>query len=150
MLMERLRELGLEMPELSPPVASYLPARRHAGLIYVSGQLPMKDGALLATGPVPSGASAEQAKDAMAQSFLNGLAAALQVCEAAELTGVLKLGAYVASDPDFSQQHLIANGASQLAQDIFGEPGRHVRFAVGVSTLPLNASVELEIIFTTK
>lgn len=148
MLKNRLTELGLELPKASSPLAAYTPAKLHNGLIYVSGQLPLKDGNLLMTGPMTPDRSIEEAKAAMAQCFLNGLAAATLVCNPDSITGVLRLGAFVNSVPEFHSQHLVANGASELAQKIFGDSGVHIRAAVGVSALPLNATAELEIIFT--
>ncbi len=149
MLKNRLQELGIELPKAAAPLAAYTPARLHNGLIYISGQLPLKDGQLMMTGPMDSSRSAEDAKKAMEQCFLNGLAAAALVCEPDAIKGVLRLGAFVSSAPDFHSHHLVANGASELAQRIFGDSGVHVRAAVGVSALPLNATVELEILFTT-
>lgn len=148
MLLKKLESLGLEIPTMAPPVAVYVPARKHANAVYVSGQLPLKDSQLLMTGPMTDQRSMEEAQAVMAQCFLNGLAAALSVVDPGEITGVLKLGAYVASDPAFTNQHLVANGASNLAGQLFDEQGQHVRFAVGCMSLPLNATVELEITFT--
>ncbi len=146
-LRERLQNLQIEIPPLTPPLASYVPAKRHGDVIYVSGQLPLLDGSLLMTGPMQSGRSLDDAQNAMGRCFLNGLAAAATVVDLDELQGVLKLGAYVASEPDFADQHKVANGASDLAREIFGDSGIHARFAVGVTALPLNATVELEIQF---
>ena len=147
MLRERLKELGLAVPELNPPLASYVPARRHETIVYVSGQLPLLNGDLQMSGPMHSARSLDQAQEAMARCFLNGLAAAATVVDLDALQGVLKLGAYVASEPDFTDQHKVANGASNLAQELFGNNGVHARFAVGVAALPLGATVELEIQF---
>jgi len=147
MLLDRLKSLGLELPKVAPPVASYIPAKRSGNLVFVSGQLPLKDGALLITGKMSSERSIEEAQAAFAQCFLNGIAAALLTAQPEEISGVVRLGAYVASHPEFTKQHLAANGASDLAQKIFGDAGVHARFAVGVPSLPLDAAVELEIIF---
>lgn len=148
MLRERLTARGIEIPPLTPPLASYVPAKRHGSLVVVSGQLPMQaDGNLMMTGPMHSGRSLDEAQLAMERCFLNGLAAAATVVDLDDLQGVLKLGAYVASEPDFSDQHKVANGASDLARELFDDNGIHARFAVGVSALPLNATVELEIEF---
>ncbi|MCR9140676.1 MAG: RidA family protein [bacterium] len=147
MLRKRLQTLGIEIPALTPPLASYVPAKRHQDVIYVSGQLPLLAGNLLMTGPMQSGRSLDDAQNAMGRCFLNGLAAAGTVVDLDEIQGVLKLGAFVASEPDFADQHKVANGASDLAQEIFGASGIHARFAVGVAVLPLNATVELEIHF---
>lgn len=147
MLRERLKTLGIEIPALTPPLASYVPAKRHAGVIYISGQLPLLDGNLMMTGPMQSGRSLDEAQNAMARCFLNGLTAAGTIVDLDEIQGVLKLGAFVASEPDFADQHKVANGASDLSREIFGDSGIHARFAVGVTALPLNATVELEIQF---
>jgi len=146
MLRKRLQELGHALPEASAPLASYTPARVWQGAVYVSGQLPLKKGELLLTGPMTADRSIEEAQNAMAQCFLNGLAAAVLVADLDRIVGVLKLGAYVASAPDFTGQHKVANGASDLARDLFGEVGVHTRFAVGAAALPLGATVELELI----
>jgi len=144
-LAERLKVLGLVLPEVAKPVASYIPARLSVGLIYTSGQLPLKDGQLLHSGPLQREDQVMAAALAAEQCFLNALAAAMQL-EAA-LAGVVKLTVFVSSGPEFVWQHRVANGASNLAQKIFAEGGQHARSAVGVSSLPLNASVEVEAIF---
>jgi enamine deaminase RidA (YjgF/YER057c/UK114 family) len=149
MLKNRLKELNIELPTPTAPLAAYTPARIHNNLIYLSGQLPLKNGNLMLTGQMTPGKSIDEAKEAMAQCFLNGLAAASLVCDPDKIKGVLRLGAFVSSSADFHSHHLVANGASELAQKIFGEAGVHVRSAVGVSSLPLDSTVELEIIFET-
>jgi enamine deaminase RidA (YjgF/YER057c/UK114 family) len=143
---ERLRELNLTLPAAPKPVAAYIPAVRSGHLLFISGQLPMKDGAPLATGLVPTATSLDAAQSAGKQCVLNALAIA-----AAELGGnldaiqrVVRIGVFVASTPEFTEQHKVANGASELLVEIFGERGRHARAAVGVAALPLNASVEIE------
>ena len=146
---EKLRELGIELPTITAAYGAYVPAKRIGNLIYVAGQLPTKDGKLLATGPVPSKCSPEQAKSAARQCVINALAAARAVLDGNvdRLAGVLRVGAFVASDAAFTQQPQVANGASELLLEIFGDAGRHVRAAVGVNVLPLDASVEIEFIF---
>ncbi len=144
----KLAELGLTLPEVTRPLAAYVPARRSGSLVFISGQLPLKDGVLLATGAMRPGRELSEVQAAMGQCFLNGLAAAGLVCDPDEIAGVVKLNAYVASAPDYFEHHLVANGASELAQKIFGDCGVHARAAVGVAALPLNATVELEILFT--
>lgn len=143
---ERLAELGLALPVAPTPVAAYVPSVRTGNLIVTAGQIPMADGALLAMGPVPSACSIEQAVAAARQCALNGLAVV-----AAELDGdldrvkrIVRLGVFVASDPDFNGQPAVANGASELMLEIFGDAGRHARAAVGSVALPLGASVEVE------
>lgn len=147
MISAKLKELGFILPEVAKPVAAYIPAKRNIDIVYVSGQLPLKDGALMLTGPLNSEAEVEKAKQAMAQCFLNAIAAATTVVGIDDLSGVLRIAAFVASAPSFTWQHLVANGASELAAKIFGEQGRHSRSAIGVPSLPLNASVELEVQF---
>ncbi|GIX42269.1 MAG: hypothetical protein KatS3mg129_2002 [Leptospiraceae bacterium] len=147
MLKERLIELGITLPEAPKPVASYIPAKIHNNLLYISGQLPLKEGILLSTGPLHQEKDVEKGKLAMEQCFINSLAAASSVIDLEQIKGVLKLTAFVASAPEFIWQHLVANGASELASRIFNESGKHVRSAIGVPSLPLNASVELEVIY---
>ncbi len=150
MLREKLERLGYALPPLPSPLASYMPAKLWGESIFVSGQLPIKEGKLLMTAPLMPGCDLKQAKQAMLCCFLNALAAAQSVCPLQrEISGVLRLGAYVASDPAFTEQHLVADGASEAAKAIFGEEGLHARFALGVASLPRNASMELELIFLT-
>jgi enamine deaminase RidA (YjgF/YER057c/UK114 family) len=147
MLREKLESLGFALPAVPGPFGAYVPAKRGGGLLFVAGQLPMKDGKLLATGPVPSRASVDAAKIAARQCVINGLAAAASAVPLEELVGVVRVGAFVNSDIGFTQQPQIANAASELLLDLFGDAGRHARAAVGVNTLPLDASVEIEFIF---
>ncbi|MCB1139394.1 MAG: RidA family protein [Leptospiraceae bacterium] len=147
MIREKMKELGLELPVVNPPVASYAPARKSGNLVYISGQLPVRDGKLILQGPLQSDDEVETAQAAMAQCFLNGLAALTTVADLESIVQLVRLGAFIASAPSFHGHHLVANGASNLAQQILGDAGIHCRSAVGVSALPLNASVELEIIF---
>ena len=145
---QKLADLGIVVPAVAGPFGAYVPAKRCGALLYVSGQLPMKDGKLLAVGQVPSQCSIDQAKTAARQCVINGLGAAKAVLgDLAELAGVIRVGAFVSSDTSFTQQPQVANGASELLLEIFGDAGKHVRAAVGVNTLPLNASVEVEFIF---
>lgn len=148
LLQSKLIELGIQLPQANAPLASYVPARIDGDRILVSGQLPMKEGSLLMTGPLQSEEDVKKAQAAMEQCFLNGLAAATRLVEPDRIHGVIRLGAFVAGTPEFIWQHLVANGASHMAEKIFGESGKHVRAAVGVSSLPLNASVELEMTFS--
>ncbi|HSZ57476.1 MAG TPA: RidA family protein [Tepidisphaeraceae bacterium] len=146
---ERLAELKIELPAMSGPFGAYLPAKRVGNLIYVAGQLPMKDGQLLAIGQVPSRCSIDQARNAARQCVINALAA-VKAIEGSidQLTGVARVGAFINSDAAFIEQPKIANAASELLLELFGEAGKHVRAAVGVNTLPLDAAVEIEFIFT--
>ncbi|WP_428936946.1 RidA family protein [Fontivita pretiosa] len=150
-LREKLRSLGISLPAVSGPFGAYLPAKRVADLIYVAGQLPVKEGKLLASGQVPSRCDIERAKLGARQCVINALAAVAALPGGMEqLAGVVRVGVYVSSDPDFTQQPQIANAASELLLELFGDPGRHVRAAIGVNTLPLDASVEVELVFLAK
>ncbi|HEV7301458.1 MAG TPA: RidA family protein [Tepidisphaeraceae bacterium] len=147
-LSEKLTAMNITLPTLAGPFGAYVPAKRVGNLLYVSGQLPMKDGQLIATGTVPSVTSIESATAAARQCVINGLAAAATVLESVDqIVGVVRVGAFVASDAGFSAQPTVANGASTFLIDLLGDAGRHVRAAVGVNVLPLNASVEVEFIF---
>ncbi len=147
MIREKLKSLNIELPQISPPIASYIPAKLEGNHIWISGQLPVKEGKLLLTGALSSEEEIPAAYEAMGQCFLNAIAAASNIVDIDKIKGVLKLTAFVASKENFYAQHLVANGASDLARKIFGEEGIHIRSAVGVISLPLNASVELEVIF---
>ncbi|MEV0327537.1 RidA family protein [Micromonospora echinospora] len=142
----KLAELGLELPEVAAPVASYVPAVQSGRTVYVSGQLPMAEGKLLATGKVGAGVSAEQAKDLAQRCALNALAAIDALVGLENVVKVVKLTGFVASAPGFTGQPGVINGASDLLGTVFGEAGRHARSAVGVSELPLDAPVEVEVI----
>lgn len=144
----RLSELGLELPALAKPVAAYLPAVISGNLVFTAGQLPFVDGALPATGKVGAEVSAEDAKVLAARCVLNGLAAAHSVIGSLDrITRVVKVVGFVASEPSFTGQPGVINGASELLGEIFGESGAHARSAVGVSVLPLDAPVEIEFVF---
>jgi enamine deaminase RidA (YjgF/YER057c/UK114 family) len=144
----RLRELKIELPKPSGPFGAYVPAKRVGDLIYVSGQLPMKDGKLMTTGPVPSRCTVEAAKAAARQCVINSLVAISTLDGGlSQVMGVARVGAFIASDAGFTQQPQIANGASEFIVEIFGDAGRHARAAVGVPVLPLDASVEIEFLY---
>ncbi|CAG7612868.1 RidA family protein [Leucobacter soli] len=145
---DRLRELGYEVPEVAAPVAAYVPALRRGDVVYTSGQLPFVDGALPATGKVGAEVTAEQAEDLARLCALNGLAAARGILGSLDkITRVVKVTAFVSSDPSFTGQPAVANGASVFLGKVFGDSGIHVRSAVGVSVLPLDAPVEIEFVF---
>ena len=148
----RLAELGIDLPQVVPPVAAYIPAKAHGDLVYTSGQLPMVSGALPATGKVGEGHGLVPAADAKAyarQCALNAIAAAADVVGGVDrLTGVVKLTGFVASVPEFTGQPGVINGASEVLGEIFGESGRHARAAVGVPVLPLDSPVEVEVVFS--
>ncbi|SCL39885.1 Enamine deaminase RidA, house cleaning of reactive enamine intermediates, YjgF/YER057c/UK114 family [Micromonospora pallida] len=142
----KLAELGLTLPKVVPPVASYVPAVQSGQTVYVSGQLPMAEGKLLATGKVGADVSAEQAKDLAQRCALNALAAIDALVGLENVVKVVKLTGFVASAPGFTGQPGVINGASDLFGAVFGEAGRHARSAVGVAELPLDAPVEVEVI----
>lgn len=144
---QRLGDLGHAVPEVTPPVAAYIPAVRTGTYIYTSGQLPMRSGSLLATGKVGAEISPEDAKELAALCALNGIAAIRSVIgDLDRVVRVVKVVGFVASDPGFTGQPGVINGASELLVAAFGESGRHARSAVGVAVLPLDAPVEVELI----
>jgi enamine deaminase RidA (YjgF/YER057c/UK114 family) len=144
---ERLAALGLALPAVPSPVAAYVPAVRSGDLVWTSGQLPLVDGSLPVTGKVGAEVSPEQAADAARTCALNALAAAGSVLDDLDqVVRVVKVVGYVASDPAFTGQPQVVNGASELLAEIFGDAGRHARAAVGMAVLPLDAPVEVEIV----
>jgi len=145
---ERLAELGLALPGVAAPVAAYVPAVITGNLVYTSGQLPFVDGALPATGKVGASVSADDAKQLARTCVLNGLAAAHSIIGSLDrITRVVKVVGFVASDPGFTGQPGVINGASELLGEIFGDAGAHARSAVGVAVLPLDSPVEVEFVF---
>jgi enamine deaminase RidA (YjgF/YER057c/UK114 family) len=148
----KLEELGWALPAAAQPVGAYVPAVRTGNLLYVSGQLPIWSGKLIAEGKVPTEINIELARKAAAQCAVNGLAIV-----AGELGGnwdrlvrVVRMGVFVQCEVGFHDQAKVANGASELLQAIFGEAGKHARVTVGVNALPLNAAVEAEFLFEIK
>jgi enamine deaminase RidA (YjgF/YER057c/UK114 family) len=142
----RLKELGLELPSVVPPVAAYVPAVQTGNLVYTSGQLPMINGEMPATGLVGGPVDADTAKDLARTCALNALAAVDALVGLDRVTRVVKVVGFVASAPGFTGQPGVVNGASELLGDVFGDAGRHARSAVGVAALPLDAPVEVELI----
>jgi enamine deaminase RidA (YjgF/YER057c/UK114 family) len=142
----RLAELGLTLPKVSPPLADYVPAVQSGRHVYVSGQLPMVDGTLVATGKVGAEVGADQAKELAKRCALNALAAIDALVGLDRVTRVVKLTGFVAAAPGFTAVPAVINGASELMGAVFGEAGRHARSAVGVAELPLGAPVEVEFI----
>lgn len=144
---ERLVELGLVLPPVAAPVAAYLPAVRIGDLVFSSGQLPSVDGRLMAVGKVGAEVSAEDGAACARTAVLNALAAvANESGDVDAIARIVKVVIFVASEPGFTGQPQVGNGASQLLQDVFGEAGRHARSAVGVASLPLDAPVEVELV----
>lgn len=145
---KRLVELGFTLPTPAAPVAAYIPTRRSGNLLFVSGQIPVRDGKIIATGTVPSTVSVESARDCARQCALNGLAAAKAALGSLDrIRQVVRVGCFVACDTGFGDQPKVANAASELLVEVFGEPGRHARAAVGTNALPLNVPVEVEFVF---
>jgi enamine deaminase RidA (YjgF/YER057c/UK114 family) len=143
----RLAELGLTLPAVTAPVAAYLPAVVSAGQVFTAGQLPFVDGALLATGKVGAGVTPERATELARVAALNAVAAAASVVGGVDgIRRVVKLVVYVASDPGFTGQAQVANGASELLTQVFGQRGLHARSAVGVAVLPLDSPIEVELV----
>ena len=143
----RLTELGLTLPQVTKPVASYVPAAVTGNLVFTAGQLPFADGALPATGKVGAEVSAEAAQGFARTCALNALAAAESVIGSLDrVTRIVKVVGFVASAPDFTGQPAVINGASDVLSEIFGDAGKHARSAVGVAVLPLDAPVEVELI----
>jgi enamine deaminase RidA (YjgF/YER057c/UK114 family) len=144
---QRLAELGLAVPPVAKPLAAYIPAVRSGNQVFTSGQLPMRDGQLMATGKVGGEVSAEEAFACAQQCALNALAAVnAELGSLSAIKRVVKVVVYVASTPDFTGQPGVANGVSELLGKVFGDAGQHVRSAVGVPVLPLDAPVEVELI----
>lgn len=144
----RIAALGISLPEAPKPVASYVPVRITGNLAFVSGQLPYEDGKLPATGTVPSQVTPDAAKAMARRCAINALACLHQSLGSVDrVAGVVKVGVFVASEANFGGQPAIANGASDLLVEVYGERGRHARAAVGVPALPLNAAVEVEFVF---
>ncbi|MQW74254.1 RidA family protein [Nocardioides sp. dk4132] len=144
---DRLAELGLTVPDVPAPVASYVPAVRSGNHVFTSGQLPMSGGELSVTGKVGGEVSAEEAYACAQQCALNAIAAVKSVIgDLDKVVRIVKVVAFVSSTPDFTGQPQVANGASELLGQAFGEAGLHARSAVGVPSLPLDAPVEVEIL----
>jgi enamine deaminase RidA (YjgF/YER057c/UK114 family) len=145
----RLAELGIALPDVVPPVASYVPALRQGDLVHTSGQLPMVEGTMAHTGKVGEGDGLVSPADATALArlaALNGLAAVAALVGGVDrIVRVVKVVGFVASDPSFTGQPGVINGASNVLQEIFGDAGVHARSAVGVAVLPLDAPVEVEL-----
>ncbi len=143
---ERLAELGIALPAVTKPLAAYVPAVRTGNLVYTAGQLPLVDGELAHTGKTGAEVTPEHARVAARICALNALAAVDSLVGVDSITRIVKVVGFVASAPGFSGQPGVINGASELLGEVFGEAGAHARSAVGVSELPLDAPVEVELI----
>jgi enamine deaminase RidA (YjgF/YER057c/UK114 family) len=144
---ERLAELGLALPPVAAPVAAYVPAVRTGNYVYTSGQLPFVDGKLQGTGKVGEDVTADEAAGLARTCALNALAAAASVAGGLDaITRIVKVTCFVSSAPAFTGQAQVANGASEFLIAVLGDAGRHARSAVGMSVLPLDSPVEVELI----
>jgi enamine deaminase RidA (YjgF/YER057c/UK114 family) len=143
----RLRDLGLELPPVPSPAGSYVPATQAGPLVFTAGQLPLRDGELYATGKVGEAVTPEEGQEAARLCALNALAAAAERAGGLDnLRDVVKVTGFVASAAGFNGQPGVLNGASELLGEVFGDAGLHARSAVGVSELPLDSPVEVEIV----
>jgi enamine deaminase RidA (YjgF/YER057c/UK114 family) len=144
---ERIVELGLQLPAVAAPLASYVPTARVGSLVYTSGQLPIVEGELVETGLVGAEVAPERAYDLARICALNAIAALrAEAGELSRVVRIVKVVGFVASTTDFYGQPQVVNGASELLGEVFGDAGRHARSAVGVAVLPRNAPVEVELI----
>lgn len=142
----RLAELGIELPAVAAPLAAYVPAVRSGNLVFTAGQLPMQSGSLARSGKVGAAVSPEDGRALARVCALNALAAVHALVGVDAVTRVVKVTGFVASAPGFTGQPAVVNGASELFGEVFGEAGAHARSAVGVSELPLDAPVEVELV----
>lgn len=145
---ERMKELNIELPLSSPPGAMYVPVKQLGNALYVAGQVPFVEGVMQYPGKVGEDVTLEEAQEAARICIINMLAAVRNYLgDLDKVKNVVKVQAFVNSKTGFMQQHLVVNAASQLLYDVFGEPGRHARTAVGTNQLPMDAPVEIEAIF---
>lgn len=144
---ERLADLGLTVPDVPAPVAAYVPAVQTGNYVYTSGQLPLRDGTLMAAGKVGADVDPDTAKECAQQCALNAIAAVKSVVgDLSRVTRVVKVVAFVSSDPSFTGQPQVANGASEFLGSVFGDAGAHARSAVASPVLPMDTPVEVEMI----
>ncbi|XDD50943.1 RidA family protein [Leptospira sp. WS92.C1] len=144
----KIESLGYKLPPTPQAIAAYIPANQSGNLVFTSGQLPLKDGQLMLTGKLGDGLSVNDVKEATIQASLNAIAAASAICGGPDkIVKIVKIGVFVACNPNFTEHHLVANHGSSFLLSVFGEAGRHARFAVGTPSLPLGAPVEIEAIF---
>ena len=143
----KLAELGITLPAAAAPAANYVPFMRTGNLLFTAGQLPLRDGKLIATGLLGRDLDTAAGKEAAKQCAVNILAQAKAALgDLGKIARIVKITVFVASMPDFTEQHLVANGASDLLATVLGDAGKHARSAVGTACLPLNAPVEVEAI----
>ena len=150
-LEQKLSDLGVQLPRATAPLANYVPVKRHGDLLLTSGQLPFKDGALFATGILGDSVDVPTGQEAARWCAINILMQAKSALgDLDKIREILKITVFVASTPEFSAQHFVANGASDFLVDVLGDAGRHARSAVGVPSLPMQAPVEIEAIIACK
>jgi enamine deaminase RidA (YjgF/YER057c/UK114 family) len=148
----RLEKLGIVLPVAAAPAANYVPFVQSGNLLYISGQLPIKDGRLAQTGQLGAGVTTAEGQHAAGLCAVNILAQASAALggDLSRIARVVRITCMVSSTPDFYEHHLVANGASNLLVDVLGESGKHSRVAVGMAALPLNASVEVDVVMEVK
>jgi len=151
MFEDKLKELGIELPEAPKPLAVYIPVVKMDNIVFTAGQIPLKNGKLVLEGKVGKNLSLEEGQKAAEQCAINCLSVIKSICGSLDnIERIVKLTVFVNSADDFALQHLVANGASEFIGKIFGDAGRHARSAVGVNQLPMNAPVEVEMIVKLK
>ena len=144
---QKITQLGFELPKAAAPIGSYVPALRTGNLVFTAGQIPTRDGKLIATGSVPTDVSLQDAQAAARQCVLNALAAVeAEIGSLDDIVRIVRLNVFVNSAPRFTDQAQVANGASDFLVEVFGDAGKHTRCAVGAAELPLGAPVELDLI----
>ena len=144
---QRLSELGLTLPQVATPAGAYLPAMISGNLVFTAGQIPLVEGKLMATGKLGAEITVEYGAEIAQRCALNALAAVKSVIgDLDRVKQIVKIVGFVSSVPEFTSQPAVINGASELLQQVFGDAGQHARSAVGVSVLPLDAPVEIELI----
>ncbi|HEX3010592.1 MAG TPA: RidA family protein [Syntrophomonadaceae bacterium] len=144
---KRLREEGIILPEVSKPIAAYIPGKKSSNLVFTSGQLPLENGVVKYTGRVGQELSLEKGQAAARLAVINCLAIVKSIAGSWDaVEEIIKITGYIQCGPDFFQQAQVLNGASEFLQQVCGENGQHARSAVGVASLPLNAAVEIEMI----
>ena len=142
----KIKELGLQLPEPPKPLAAYIPAKQAGNLVFTAGQLPMVNGEIILKGLLGQDVEIEPAYNAAKICTLNALSAIKGVIgDLDKIKQVVRVVGYVASVPTFTQQPAVVNGASEFLLEVFGDKGKHARSAVGMAVLPLNAAVEIEL-----
>ena len=147
MIEDRLRELSIELPTPPSPAGSYIPVVTTGNLAFVSGQIPMKEGKVIFEGKVPEQQSLESARDAAKICIINGLAQLnANLGSLDKITKFVRISGFVNSNPEFTEQPKVVNAASDLLVEVFGDMAKHSRIAVGVASLPLNSTVEIDMV----